>query len=67
MEQAWNARTAIEGAKAYLKAKGKNIPIECEVRSLEDIDEVFAAGGVDRIIIAREGDFSFRREGLMGR
>ena len=25
------------------------MPIECEVRSLEDIDEVFAAGGVDRI------------------
>ena len=43
-------RPAIEGAKAYLKAKGKNIPIECEVRSLEDIDEVFAAGGVDRIM-----------------
>ena len=40
----------IEGAKTYLKAKGKNIPIECEVRSLEDIDEVFAAGGVDRIM-----------------
>ena len=34
----------------YLKAKGKDIPIECEVRSLEDIDEVFAAGGVDRIM-----------------
>lgn len=43
-------RAAITGAKAYLKAKGKNIPIECEVRSLEDIDEVFAAGGVERIM-----------------
>ncbi len=41
---------AILGAKAYLKAKGKEIPIECEVRSLEDIDKVFAAGGVDRIM-----------------
>ncbi len=41
---------AVTGAKAYLAAKGKNIPIECEVRSLEDIDEVFAAGGVDRIM-----------------
>ncbi len=41
---------AVEGAKQYLKEKGKNIPIECEVRSLEDIDEVFAAGGVDRIM-----------------
>jgi len=43
-------RQAVEGAKQYLKEKGKNIPIECEVRSLEDIDEVFAAGGVDRIL-----------------
>ena len=43
-------RKAVLGAKEYLKAKGKDIPIECEVRSLEDIDEVFAAGGVDRIM-----------------
>ena len=43
-------RQAIAGAKAYLQAKGKNIPIECEVRSLADIDEVFAAGGVERIM-----------------
>ena len=43
-------RQAITGAKAYLKAKGKNIPIECEVRTLADIDEVFAAGGVERIM-----------------
>jgi len=41
---------AVLGAKAYLKEHGKNIPIECEVRSLEDIDRVFAAGGVDRIM-----------------
>ena len=43
-------RPAITGVREYLKAKGKNLPIECEVRSLEDIDEVFAAGGVDRIM-----------------
>lgn len=43
-------RPAIEGAKKYLEARGKQLPIECEVRSLEDIDEVFAAGGVDRIM-----------------
>ncbi|MBP3383041.1 MAG: carboxylating nicotinate-nucleotide diphosphorylase [Tidjanibacter sp.] len=41
---------AIKSVKEYLKAKGKNIPIECEVRSLEDIDLVFEAGGVDRIM-----------------
>ena len=43
-------RKAIHGALEYLHAKGKQLPIECEVRSLEDIDEVFAAGGVDRIM-----------------
>lgn len=41
---------AINGAKKYLKEKNKNIPIECEVRSLDDIDLVFKAGGVDRIM-----------------
>lgn len=41
---------AIRGVREYLRTKGKNIPIECEVRSLEDIDKVFAAGGVDRIM-----------------
>ena len=43
-------RKAIHGAREYLRVKGKQLPIECEVRSLEDIDEVFAAGGVDRIM-----------------
>ncbi|MDO4758856.1 MAG: carboxylating nicotinate-nucleotide diphosphorylase [Rikenellaceae bacterium] len=43
-------RQAVEGSKKYLAERGKMIPIECEVRSLEDIDEVFAAGGVDRIM-----------------
>lgn len=41
---------AILGAREYLRAHGKQIPIECEVRSLEDIDKVFAAGGADRIM-----------------
>ncbi len=41
---------AVRGAKEYLAANGKNLPIEVEVRSLEDIKEVFAAGGADRIM-----------------
>ena len=41
---------AINSVKKYLAEKGKNVPIECEVRSLEDIDLVFEAGGVDRIM-----------------
>lgn len=47
---AGGVRQAVLHVKEYLKANNKNIPIECEVRSLEDIDEVFAAGGVDRIM-----------------
>ncbi|HJA98457.1 MAG TPA: carboxylating nicotinate-nucleotide diphosphorylase [Candidatus Alistipes avicola] len=43
-------RPAIEGARRYLAERGKQLPIECEVRSLEDIDRVFEAGGVDRIM-----------------
>lgn len=41
---------AVAAAREYLKARGKNIPIECEVRTLENIDQVFAAGGADRIM-----------------
>ena len=41
---------AIRRVRAYLAERGRQLPIECEVRSLEDIDKVFAAGGVDRIM-----------------
>ncbi len=47
---AGGVRKAVLAAKKYLADTGRNIPIECEVRTLEDIDEVFAAGGVDRIM-----------------
>ena len=41
---------AVRGAREYLERLGRQLPIECEVRTLEDIDRVFAAGGVDRIM-----------------
>ena len=41
----------IRKTQAYLKEKGKNIPIEVEVRSLDDIREVLSVGGVDRIML----------------
>lgn len=47
---AGGVRNAVSAVREYLAEKGKNIPIECEVRTLEDIDEVFAAGGADRIM-----------------
>lgn len=42
---------AVMKAKEYLKKTGKNLPIEVEVRNLADIDEVFRAGGADRIML----------------
>lgn len=41
---------AIKSVRKYLSENNKNIPVECEVRSLKDIDLVFEAGGVDRIM-----------------
>ena len=41
---------AIRRVRDYLSERGRQLPIECEVRTLEDIDKVFAAGGVDRIM-----------------
>ena len=41
---------AIERAREYCKANGKDLKIEVEVRSLDDIRRVQAIGGVDRIM-----------------
>lgn len=42
---------ALGAVRGYLADTGRQLPIEVEVRSLEDIDEVFAAGGADRIML----------------
>ncbi|MFI3288235.1 MAG: carboxylating nicotinate-nucleotide diphosphorylase [Rikenellaceae bacterium] len=43
---------ALKSAKDYIVANGKEgMKIEIEVRTLENIDEVFAAGGADRIML----------------
>ncbi len=43
---------AIEGVRSYMRERGIDLPIEVEVRSLQDIDLVFAAGGrIDRIML----------------
>ncbi len=41
---------AIERAREYCKEHGKDLKIEVEVRSLDDIRRVMAIGGVDRIM-----------------
>ena len=42
---------AITRAKDYLKAKGKNLQIEIEVRNFDELAQVMAVGGVDRIML----------------
>ncbi|MCL2561362.1 MAG: carboxylating nicotinate-nucleotide diphosphorylase [Rikenellaceae bacterium] len=42
--------SALRQVREYLTATGRSLPIEVEVRSLADIDEVFSAGGADRIM-----------------
>lgn len=44
-------RNAIHRCREYLKERGKELKIEVEVRSLDDIREVFEAGGADRIML----------------
>lgn len=41
---------AVERARTYCKENGKDLKIEVEVRSLEDIRRLMAIGGVDRVM-----------------
>ena len=42
---------AISSCHDYLKAKGKDLKIEIEVRNLDELKEVMRVGGVDRIML----------------
>lgn len=42
---------AIVRAKQYCKEKGKNLKIEIEVRTFDEIEEVLRIGGIDRIML----------------
>jgi nicotinate-nucleotide pyrophosphorylase (carboxylating) len=42
---------AIVRAKEYLWKKGKQLPIEIEVRNFDELDEVLKIGGIDRIML----------------
>ncbi|MDD3404927.1 MAG: carboxylating nicotinate-nucleotide diphosphorylase [Paludibacteraceae bacterium] len=42
---------AITRAKEYCKSKGKNLKIEIEVRNFDEICQVMAVGGVNRIML----------------
>ena len=42
---------AVTQTREYLRSRNKELKIEVEVRSIEDIGEVFRVGGVDRIML----------------
>lgn len=42
---------AIRRAQEYLKEKGKNLKIEIEVRSFDELQEALNTGGIDRIML----------------
>lgn len=42
---------AINKAKEYIKKNNKNLKIEIEVRNLDELGQVMAVGGVDRIML----------------
>lgn len=48
---AGGVKKAISGTKKYLKEKGKDLKIEVEARSFEEIQEILDEGGVFRILI----------------
>ena len=56
VDYAGGIANAINSAKQYLIAKGKNLQIEIEVRNLSELNDVLEVGGVDRIML---DNFSF--------
>jgi nicotinate-nucleotide pyrophosphorylase (carboxylating) len=51
IDYAGGIKQAIEQTKAYLQRAGKTLRIEVETRSLEELEEVLAVGGVDVIML----------------
>ena len=44
-------KSAVVKCKEYLKERGKDLKTEVEVRSLQDIKDIYEVGGVDRIML----------------
>ncbi len=51
IDYAGGIENAVNAVKDYLKKKGKNLKIEVEARSLDDIRKILSLGGVHRILI----------------
>lgn len=44
-------RQALDRAQRYLRETGKNLPIEIEVRNLNELEQALSAGGANRIML----------------
>jgi len=51
VDYAGGIKQAIERVNTYIKAKNKPLKIEIEVRNLDELNQVLAAGNVDRIML----------------
>jgi nicotinate-nucleotide pyrophosphorylase (carboxylating) len=51
IDMAGGIRQAIENTKSYLKTNNKNLKIEVETRSLAEVGEALAVGGIDVIML----------------
>jgi nicotinate-nucleotide pyrophosphorylase (carboxylating) len=51
IDYAGGIKSAISRTTEYLKALGKNLKIEIEARNLEDVREIIAIGGINRIML----------------
>ncbi|MFK7756040.1 MAG: carboxylating nicotinate-nucleotide diphosphorylase [Flavobacteriales bacterium] len=51
IDYAGGIENAISKAKAYLKEKGKSLPIEVETRNIDEVNQVLTHGPVDRIML----------------
>jgi nicotinate-nucleotide pyrophosphorylase (carboxylating) len=51
IDYAGGIKPAIERTQTYLKESGKNLKVEIEVRDFDELNQVLAIGGVDRIML----------------
>jgi len=63
VDYAGGITNAISSAQNYLQVNQLNIPIEIEVRSLDELNQVIEIGGVDRILLDNF-DFKTLREAV---
>jgi nicotinate-nucleotide pyrophosphorylase (carboxylating) len=51
IDYAGGIKPAIERTQTYLKESGKNLKVEIEVRNFDELNQVLAIGGIDRIML----------------